>query len=185
MKSLIVAVDEAWGMGNRGEDRPQPVFIPEDLGHFKRKTTGNTVLTGRRTYDTFPRQPLPDRNTILLSEQGASSLHSKYGEHDSLYFANSLDDALRTHDEDLGSTDLYVAGGKQVYDDCLRRGFLDSAFVTRFPRDFDCDIAFPAGRFKGYNWRKTDEEHVSIDTGKADFGGYKPFGSFTIEVYER
>lgn len=64
MISAIVAVDTSWGIGFNGELLEH---IPEDLKHFKELTTGNTVIMGRKTWDSLPQKPLPERCNIIVS----------------------------------------------------------------------------------------------------------------------
>lgn len=41
--------------------------LPDDMAFFRKNTTGNTVLMGRRTYDSLPNGALPNRRNIVLS----------------------------------------------------------------------------------------------------------------------
>lgn len=43
--------------------------IPEDLKWFKEKTLNQTVIMGRKTWDSLPFKPLPNRTNIVLSRQ--------------------------------------------------------------------------------------------------------------------
>ena len=62
---LIVAVDEKWGIGKDG-DLLQP--ISADLKYFRMKTTGNVLVMGRKTLESFPnKKPLPNRVNIVLT----------------------------------------------------------------------------------------------------------------------
>ena len=67
MISAIAAVDKNWGIGFNGELLEH---IPEDMKYFKELTTGNTVVMGRKTWDSLPKKPLPDRCNIIISRQG-------------------------------------------------------------------------------------------------------------------
>ena len=61
----IVAVDENWAIGNKG----QLLFrISADLKRFKELTMGRPVVLGRKTLATFPGgRPLPGRRNLILS----------------------------------------------------------------------------------------------------------------------
>lgn len=176
-RSLIVALDQEWGMGNRGFPQPLPVYVPEDLQHFKETTTGNTLLCGRKTFETFPEKPLPNRNTIVLSHQSEQSLQDEYGVHDNLYFADGFEDGLSMHYLDLSDTTLYVAGGQTVYQSALEQGLVDEALISRFPISLGCDMRFPRETFQQYDW---DANHRVIRT-EADTG----FNEFRIEQYTK
>ena len=66
MISAIVAVDNDWGIGYNGDLLEK---IPEDLKYFKTLTTGNIVIMGRKTWDSLPKQPLPNRLNFIITSQ--------------------------------------------------------------------------------------------------------------------
>ena len=51
-----------------GKDLPWD-HLPEDLRNFKKLTMGRAVIMGRKTWDSLPRKPLPDRINIIISRQ--------------------------------------------------------------------------------------------------------------------
>ena len=64
---LIVAVDKNWAIGLKGK---LLVSIPSDLKRFKEFTTGNVIVLGRKTIETFPGgMPLKNRTNIILSSK--------------------------------------------------------------------------------------------------------------------
>lgn len=62
--SLIVAHDMDLVIGRDGD---LPWRLPSDLRQFRRRTLGQTVLMGRRTWESLPRRPLPGRDNWVLS----------------------------------------------------------------------------------------------------------------------
>lgn len=44
-----------------------PWHIPEDMRFFKARTIGHTVIMGRRTWESLPSRPLPNRRNIVMS----------------------------------------------------------------------------------------------------------------------
>src|SRR5215510_203186 len=46
-----------------------PWHLPEDFRWFKKMTTGQVVVMGRKTFESIGR-PLPNRETIVLSRSG-------------------------------------------------------------------------------------------------------------------
>ena len=161
-------------MGNRGSPHPMPVYVPEDLQHFEETTIDNTILCGRKTFDTFPEKPLHGRSTIVLSRQREQTLQEKYGVHDNLYFADGLEEGLSIHYEDLSNTTLYVAGGQNVYESALEQG-LDEALISRLPTSLGCDMRFPQETLHQYDW---DFNYDVIQT-RAN----TDFDEFRIEEY--
>ena len=64
MISAIVAVDNNWGIGFNGDLLEH---IPEDLKYFKELTSGGVVIMGRKTWDSLPKKPLPNRVNIVIT----------------------------------------------------------------------------------------------------------------------
>lgn len=89
------------GVIGRGGDIPWRV--PEDLAHFKKVTSGHTVIMGRRTWDSLPAaaRPLPGRRNVVLSRQSDLVL-------DDAEVLGSLERALT-------DPDPWVIGGAQIY----------------------------------------------------------------------
>ena len=72
-----------------GKDGGMPWHVPEDLAHFKERTTGHPVIMGRRTWESFPERfrPLPDRRNIVVTTDAEWAA-------DGAERASSLDEAL-------------------------------------------------------------------------------------------
>lgn len=66
MISAIVAVDENYGIGYKGD---LLCNIKEDLKHFKELTTNGVVVMGKKTWDSLPKKPLPNRFNIVITNQ--------------------------------------------------------------------------------------------------------------------
>ena len=65
MIRAILACDQDWGIGKDG-DLPWP-HNPDDLKWFKEQTTGSVVAMGKRTWDSLPTKPLPNRNNVVVT----------------------------------------------------------------------------------------------------------------------
>lgn len=76
MVSAIVCVDSNWGIGSNGD---LLIRIPEDMKHFKKLTTGNVVVMGRKTWESLPNKPLPNRlNLIVTSKERTVDFMTAY-----------------------------------------------------------------------------------------------------------
>lgn len=64
--AMIVAVAEN---GVIGRDGSLPWRIPEDMAWFKARTAGRPLVMGRKTWESFPRRPLPGRTNIVVTRQ--------------------------------------------------------------------------------------------------------------------
>ncbi len=77
--SAIVAIDAHGAIGRNGQ---LLCHLPADLKHFKAITTGHSIIMGRKTFESFPRGPLPGRQNIVVTRnahyrpQGVTVAHS-------------------------------------------------------------------------------------------------------------
>lgn len=116
--------------------------IPADLEHFKRSTLGHTVIMGRRTFESLPKGPLPNRRNIVLSRQLASIGGCE------VYL--SLSEALRACE---GEPEVFVIGGDSVYREALP--LAHRLLLTLVDQDADHADAF----FPPYDdWKLVDNE---------------------------
>jgi dihydrofolate reductase len=66
--ALIVAVAEN---GVIGRDGKLPWRIPEDMKWFKARTAGRPMIMGRKTWESFPKRPLPGRTNIVITRDAS------------------------------------------------------------------------------------------------------------------
>ena len=63
--NAIVVVDQIWAIGREGR---LLFHLPADMEHFKKLTTGGTIIMGRRSLNAFVEgKPLPDRRNIVVT----------------------------------------------------------------------------------------------------------------------
>ena len=60
--------------GGIGKDGKLPWHLSEDLKNFKKITSGYPVIMGRKTWDSLPIKPLPNRRNIILSNSKFKNL---------------------------------------------------------------------------------------------------------------
>lgn len=120
--------------GNRGEigyKNQLLCHISADLKHFKELTTGHTILMGRKTWDSLPKKPLPNRRNLVVSRNG--NLRLKGAE-----VFTSPEAALKT----IGiGEDLFIIGGEQIYKLFMDKA--DTLHLTRILANFEADAFFP------------------------------------------
>ena len=160
MISIIVAVSEDWGIGKNNE---LLWHISEDLKRFKRLTSGNTVIMGKKTWESLPRRPLSGRKNIVLTDNPQESIENSVT-------AYSLDDALSkcVHDEEV-----FIIGGGSIY-----RQFMpiaDRLFITHVHKNAPADVYFP--EIDQSIWEITEKEEF-----KAGENNDIPY---TYTIYER
>jgi dihydrofolate reductase len=128
---LIVAVDEKWGIGKDG-DLLQP--ISADLKYFRMKTTGNVLVMGRKTLESFPnKKPLPNRVNIVLT-------NNKNYEAEGVVLCHGLEElpeVLKAYED----KQIFVAGGGTIYEQLLPQ--CETAYVTKIYEAYEADTFFP------------------------------------------
>ena len=101
--NIIVAVNSDWGIGY---NNTQTIVIPEDRRHFRKITTGGTVVVGKKTFEEIGR-PLPNRKNIVLTRD------EKY-RHRGVLVAHCADEVLAMISEE--ETDkVFIIGGGIIY----------------------------------------------------------------------
>ena len=146
----IVAVDSNWAIGNKGQ---LLVSIPADQkDNFRRRTSGNTIVYGRKTLETFPQKiVLPNRRNIILSTRKDYTVKNAEVAHNR--------DELMELVKNENSDDVYIVGGETVYkqfiDDC------DTAIVTFIDKAYEADAYFP-NLDKDPNWELVEESDEQV-----------------------
>ena len=148
MISAIVAVDENNGIGFNGQLLEK---IPEDMEHFKELTTDNIVVMGRKTWDSLPNPPLPDRLNIVLSRYYLTPAC----EHTICMTLESLKYVI--DNKDRFSEDIFIIGGGQIYKELLP--LCDRVYVTKiFKSHNNVDTYFPTLEQK--EWEITHQSEI-------------------------
>jgi dihydrofolate reductase len=146
MITLVLAMAEN---GVIGKDGAIPWRIADDLKRFKRLTVGKTVVMGRKTWDSLPRKPLPERINIVVTRQAGWNAEGAVT-------AASLEDALAQAND---AADVMVIGGGEIYREALARA--DRIELTEVHRAFDGDARF---EFDKSGWQEiAREDHATPD----------------------
>jgi len=128
MISIIVAVSEDWGIGKNND---LLWHLPDDLKRFKKLTSGNTILMGKKTWESLPRRPLPNRINIVLTD-------NREDKFEGAVTAFSIDDAIsKCNKED----EIFIIGGGSIY-----RQFMpiaDKLYITHVHSKTPADVYFP------------------------------------------
>ncbi len=129
--NMIVAVDENWAIGNKGD---LLVRIPADQKMFRQETIGKVVVLGRKTMDTFPGGlPLKGRTNIVLTRNPDYKMKDAIVVHS----IEELLEELKKYD----SESIYIIGGDSIYRQMLP--YCDTAHVTKIDRAYAADTYFP------------------------------------------
>lgn len=153
MISLIVARAENGVIGSKND---LPWYLPADLKRFKELTTGNTVVMGRKTYDSIVARlghALPNRHNVVLTRDRKAVLPGVQVIYD-VESVKQLDD------------DVFIIGGAEVYKATL--DLAEKLYITEVHADIDGDTYFPA--LEASKWREVSREsHKSDEKNQYDF----------------
>jgi len=132
--NLIVATDNKGGIGNNNEI---PWYIKNDLKMFSNLTKGNyknCIIMGRKTWESLPRKPLPNRINIILS---------------STISVNNKTTATFKSIEDIHNLCMlhrfdscWVIGGENIYKSFINRNLIKSIYLTIIEDSYVCNRYF-------------------------------------------
>ncbi len=161
MKSIIVAMDKNRGIGAHN-DLLWGRSLPADLAHFKKLTTGKSIIMGRKTFASLGSRPLPNRQNIVISRQGPTGVKG-------VLSAMSLETAFN-----LAQFEPIVIGGGEIYRQAIN--VVDTLYVTEVAAEFpEATVFFPA--IDSATWHETSRRHHEAD----DSNAY----AFDIVTYKR
>jgi dihydrofolate reductase len=147
----LVGIAAVASNGVIGARNDIPWRIPADWARFKRLTTGQVLIMGRKTYDSIGR-PLPDRTTFVITRDQrwrAGGVRA----------VPSLDEALDLAAQ-LETDVIFVAGGGEVYRAAWDR--LDRLEITEVDASPEGDVHFPS-----------IDPQLWVETGREEHGGFK------------
>ena len=150
---LIAAVSEN---GAIGKDNDLLWRLPDDMKFFKEKTLGQTIITGRKNYESIPEKfrPLPHRINIVVTrniDYIAEKAHVVMNVQDAITAAKILGGG------DVEENLCYIIGGGEIYNQTI--SIADEMYITRVHHIFEkADTFFPVIDEK--YWDVEHVEHV-------------------------
>lgn len=141
MIKAIIAVDTGNAIG--WTDGRLPWKIQYDMKRFREKTTGDTVVMGRTTYQSLKMPDgLPNRKNVVLTRRPYSEVRGQFGNVDII---SSLDWVLQAEQRGgtVQSKDIWVIGGASVYKEALEKRMVDELHVTFVHTNSGADVTLP------------------------------------------
>ena len=126
--SIIVAIAENYAIGLRNE---LLFHLSDDLKRFKKLTTGHTIIMGKRTFESLPNRPLPNRRNLVITDIPGELIPG-------CEMAYSIEDAIAKTEAE---TENFVIGGGSIYRQFLP--YADKLYVTWVHKTFEADTFFP------------------------------------------
>jgi len=146
--TIIVAQAQNGIIGNNGT---LPWHLSADLKRFKQLTTGNTVIMGRKTWDSIGKA-LPNRHNIVITRSVNLTLNGAQT-------AATLEAAIHMAPEGL---EKFIIGGAEIYKLALM--LASTIEMTLIHKEVSGDTSFPDVDFT--NWQELDNtQHHDETTG--------------------
>lgn len=129
--AMIVAVAENGVIGN---DNELIWKLSDDLKNFRRLTTGNIIVMGRKTFDSIGK-PLPNRINIVISRNKDLKIPG-------CEVASSISEALKIAEElSLNEKRIFIIGGENIYRQTI--GEVSTIYYTKVYANPEGDAFFP------------------------------------------
>ena len=156
--TLIAAVSDNACIGKQNQ---MPWHIPEDFAFFKAYTLHKPVIMGRKTWESLPKKPLPERRNIVVSKQ-----ENWHPEKEVEVFSDLHQALANLADEE----EIIIMGGAQIYTQAL--DLATDLRLTEVHLQVDGDAFFPP--FSQQEWREINRETHQSSKGIAfDFVHYQ------------
>lgn len=131
MIRAILACDDDWGIG-KADTLPWP-HNAADLKWFKICTGNDVVVMGRKTWESLPIKPLPNRKNIVVSDSNI-----KLPEGVERVPTDIVNSRLVTANME---ENIWIIGGATLLTSCL--SIVDELWLSRISGTYDCDVFLP------------------------------------------
>jgi dihydrofolate reductase len=150
MISIIVAVSDDWGIGLNNDLLWN---LPEDLKRFRSLTIGNTIVMGKRTWDSLPKRPLPGRINMVITDNPKETFEGAVT-------AYSIEDAIKKCGDE---GEVFIIGGGSIYRQFMP--FADRLYITHVHKKTPADVYFPV--IDPEIWKAIETQEFVSDTPEA------------------
>jgi len=133
--SIIVAIADDFAIGLNND---LLCHLSDDLKRFKTITTGHQIIMGKRTYESLPKRPLPNRTNIVISDDRKDRF-------DGCATVYSIEEAI----ELCGQDESFVIGGGSIYRQFLP--YANKLYLTVIHHKFKTDTYFPVVNYDEWN----------------------------------
>lgn len=123
-----------------GKDGNLLYHIKDDLTNFKKMTTGNVVIMGRKTFESLPGgKPLPDRVNIILTTD------AEYGvePNDNVFITHSVQETAELCQAFFPDKEWFVIGGESIYKQFMGQNLVSEMRITLVHDNAEGDVYFP------------------------------------------
>ena len=142
--SIIACISKNYALGKNNN---LLYHLPNDMKMFKQITTGKTVIMGSKTYFSFPKGALSNRENIVISRSDLELSDAKV--------CHSIQEAIDT----ATNKEVFIIGGGQIYKQCL--DIANTMYLTIVDNIVeDAYTFFPEW---GNEWKKVEDSPREAD----------------------
>lgn len=146
---LVAAVANNWAIGKNNQ---MLWHLPNDFKHFKNITTNQTIVMGRKTFESLP-GVLPNRKHVIITR------NKNYNVPENCFTEPNIDAVIKKYNH----TDIYVIGGGEIYKQTLPvANKIELTIVNDTFKDADTffpEIDFNEWKIVHKENREKDEKH--------------------------
>lgn len=128
-----------------GYNNALPWHLPNDLKHVKKLSTGNTLVMGRRTFESIGK-PLPNRRNVVLTHDTSFNVEG-------VDVIHSLDEIYELEGH------IFIFGGQTLFEEMIDK--VDDMYITVVEGKHQGDTFFPSYTFE--DWEVASSEEGQLD----------------------
>lgn len=136
-------------IGNKATNQ-MPWHLPNDLQYFKTRTSGHTIVMGRKTFESLGRI-LPNRKHVVLTTKELDLPEE-------VEVVRHFDEVL-TLQKEHPDEELFIIGGGTIFEQFLDHA--DRLYVTIIDEAFSGDVYFPS--ISSQDWVEVNREKGKRD----------------------
>ena len=140
--SILVAHDQQRVIGYKNA---LPWHIPNDLKHVKQLSTGQTLVMGRKTFESIGK-PLPNRKNVVLTRDNNFKP-------DGVEVIHTIDDIYNLEGH------VFIFGGQTLFEVMIDK--VDDMYITVVDGKHQGDTFFPPYTFE--DWTVASSEEGQLD----------------------
>lgn len=138
MIKAIFACDNNWGIGLNG-NLPWPKNNA-DLKWFRDCTNTKAVVMGRKTWESLPIKPLPNRLNFVITSDNMENYNPRpHGSYSGKNVEKIVKDVIEARYG--GIDDIWIIGGSQLFESCI--DIIDEIWLSRIKGEYNCDTFLP------------------------------------------
>ena len=128
-----------------GKNNWLPWDIPDELQHFRKTTSGGTVIMGRKTYSSIGRL-MPKRHNIIVTRQPGLKIEGAD-------VCHSVPEAIALAKKD--GKDIWIIGGAEIYREAIP--LTEKMYLSYIQKEYEGDTYFPTWNKEEWDIETTED----------------------------